>query len=77
MDLAPDSLDRLVNDPDKMAKYVLDNIKPGSIVLMYKNKTTRKALPIILEGIKQKGYKMAMVSDLLAKGNPMESKVYR
>lgn len=59
MDLAPDSLSRLEGNSKGMAEYVVENARPGSIILMHVmfkgNKASREALPLILEGLKAKG----------------------
>lgn len=54
----------------KLAKGVLDNVKPGSIVLMhdaggYSRAQTVKAVPIIIRKLKQRGYRIVTVSQLL------------
>ncbi len=69
-DIAPETFDEDSEDPQTMAAQVLEQVRPGSIVLlhlMYKNRdASRAALPLIIKGLKQKGYKMVRVSDLLA-----------
>ncbi len=69
-DIAPETFDEDSEDPQTMAAQVLEQVQPGSIVLlhlMYKNRdASRAALPLIIKGLKQKGYTMVRVSDLLA-----------
>lgn len=69
-DIAPETFDEDSEDPQTMAAQVLEQVRPGSIVLlhlMYKNRdASRAALPLIIKGLKQKGYTMVRVSDLLA-----------
>lgn len=69
-DIAPETFDEEAEDPETMAAQVLEQVQPGSIVLlhlMYKNReASRAALPIIIKGLKAKGYTMVRVSDLLA-----------
>lgn len=54
---------------DKITKKVLDNIKPGDIVLMHdfigKNSPTPEALREIVPALLEKGYKFVTVSELL------------
>jgi peptidoglycan/xylan/chitin deacetylase (PgdA/CDA1 family) len=68
-DLEPDSLP-IAGDPAAMTQYVLDNVRPGSIVLMHPwsagNAATREALPMILTGLRERGYRFVTVSELLA-----------
>ncbi|EGM77797.1 Putative xylanase/chitin deacetylase [Rheinheimera sp. A13L] len=69
-DLEPESYGDIADDPQTIASYVLENVQPGSIVLlhlMYKNReASRAALPLILKGLKEKGYRMVTLSELLA-----------
>jgi len=69
-DIAPETFDEDSEDPQTMAAQVLEQVQPGSIVLlhlMYKNRdASRAALPLIIKGLKQKGYTMVRLSDLLA-----------
>lgn len=69
-DIEPETFDEDSEDPQTMAAQVLEQVRPGSIVLlhlMYKNRdASRAALPLIIKGLKQKGYTMVRVSDLLA-----------
>ena len=53
-----------------LAKNVLTNVKPGSIVLMhdgggYSRAETVKAVPIIIRKLKKRGYRIVTVSQLL------------
>lgn len=69
-DVAPETFDEDSEDPQTMATEVLEQVKPGSIVLlhlMYKNReASRAALPLIIKGLKEKGYRMVTLSELLA-----------
>jgi peptidoglycan/xylan/chitin deacetylase (PgdA/CDA1 family) len=69
-DIAPETFDEEAEDPQTMATEVLEQVEPGSIVLlhlMYKNRdASRAALPLIIKGLKERGYRMVTVSELLA-----------
>jgi hypothetical protein len=55
-----------------MAKAVLDEVKPGSIVVMHANgrgKHTAEALATIIPALTARGYRFVTVSDLMASGN--------
>ncbi|KUM51891.1 polysaccharide deacetylase family protein [Rheinheimera sp. EpRS3] len=71
-DLEPETDPKLASGAQAMAAYVINNAKPGSIVLlhvMYQSRqASREALPVIIEGLKQKGYRFVTVSELLASG---------
>jgi peptidoglycan/xylan/chitin deacetylase (PgdA/CDA1 family) len=69
-DLEPDSLEGIRGDPAAMTQHVMDNVRPGSIILLHPwalgNAATRKALPAILAGLRDRGYDVVTVSELLA-----------
>ncbi len=69
-DVAPETFGEGSEDPQTMATEVLEQVEPGSIVLlhlMYKNReASRAALPLIIKGLKEKGYRMVTLSELLA-----------
>jgi peptidoglycan/xylan/chitin deacetylase (PgdA/CDA1 family) len=59
--------------PEMIAKAVLTNVKPGSIVLFHANGRgwhTPSALPEIVEALKRQGYGFVTVSELLKLGKP-------
>ena len=69
-DLEPETDPKLASDAQAMAAYVINNAKPGSIVLLHvmypSRQASREALPVIIEGLKQKGYRFVTVNELLA-----------
>ena len=69
-DLEPDSLEGIRDDAQAMTRYVVDNVRPGSIVLLHPwaegNAATRQALPAILAALQGSGYSLVTVSELLA-----------
>jgi peptidoglycan/xylan/chitin deacetylase (PgdA/CDA1 family) len=68
-DLEPDSLPEIADNADALADYVVDNVRPGSIVLMHVmydgREPSREALPEILERLAADGYRFVTVSELL------------
>lgn len=68
--LEPDSIAALADDPEAMATYVADNVRPGSILLLHVwsggRSASRAALPLILEALTNKGYRVVGVSELLS-----------
>ncbi|MBZ9613475.1 polysaccharide deacetylase family protein [Rheinheimera maricola] len=68
-DLEPETDPKFAKDAQAMADYVINNARPGSIVLlhvMYQSRqTSREALPLIIRGLKLQGYRFATVSELL------------
>ncbi len=77
--LTPVQWDVVSGDPSgiaaaPMAKAVLAEVKPGSIVVMHANgrgKHTAEALATIIPALKARGYRFVTVSDLLASGQPV------
>jgi peptidoglycan-N-acetylglucosamine deacetylase len=55
--------------PARMARQVLDQAKPGSIIIFHINRRepfTKQALPGIIAGLRDKGFRFVTVSQLLA-----------
>lgn len=56
-------------DPKDYARHLLRQVRPGSIILihpMYRtNQTARDALPLVLDGLIAKGYRVVPVGELL------------
>ncbi|MFL6734423.1 MAG: polysaccharide deacetylase family protein [Sphingomicrobium sp.] len=67
-----DSGDPPDRDPVAYAAKVLAEVRPGSIILIHpmfdSRATEREALPLILEGLKQRGLRSVTVSELIAAG---------
>jgi peptidoglycan/xylan/chitin deacetylase (PgdA/CDA1 family) len=64
-----DTLDWSQAEPDHIAKNVLNNVRPGDIILMHSCKdqeATVQALPQIIVGLQQKGYELVDLAKLLA-----------
>ncbi len=68
-DLEPNSYPEVNSSSDKIVQYVIDNVKPGSIILLHPmddNKgTTINSIKGIIEGLKSKGYEFKTVNELL------------
>jgi peptidoglycan/xylan/chitin deacetylase (PgdA/CDA1 family) len=69
-DVAPEAYLEVATDPDKMVEHVLTEVRPGSIILMHvmgrKRAASRQALPGIIQGLRERGYRFVTVSELLA-----------
>ncbi len=53
--------------PEKIIANVLTNLQPGSIILLHEDRaSTLAALPTLIGTIKQRGYQLVTVSELLA-----------
>lgn len=70
-DIEPESYPELAEDAVRMAAYVIDNVEPGSIVLMHlmyaSRETSRQALPLIITGLQERGFELVTLSDLLSR----------
>jgi peptidoglycan/xylan/chitin deacetylase (PgdA/CDA1 family) len=59
---------------DEMVRQVLDEARPGSIILLHpwypSRETTRQALPAIIRGLRARGYELVTVPELLRRGEP-------
>jgi peptidoglycan/xylan/chitin deacetylase (PgdA/CDA1 family) len=68
-DVEPESYREIAGDAGQIAQHVLQETQPGSIILlhvMYKSREqSRAALPAIIRGLKEKGYRFVTVSELL------------
>lgn len=64
-----DSLDWKDPTPEQITQNVVSKLKDGSIILMHNGaKNTPEALPMVIEGIKEKGYEIMPISKILLKG---------
>lgn len=65
-----------IRDPVQMARRIIRGARPGGIILLHDGGPDRalsvKALPMIIEGLSQKGYRFVTLSELLP--NEGESK---
>lgn len=69
-DVAPENNLPADSSPTEIASYVVTRVQPGSIVLLHVMFQSRKnsltAVPLIIKGLKARGYKFVTVSELLA-----------
>lgn len=69
-DLEPDTYHR---DEEGVVAYVLQNVQPGSIILLHvevsSRTANRKALPRILSDLTERGYHFVTLSELLRRGS--------
>jgi len=68
--LEPDSGSRIASSSETITKYIIDNSKPGEIILLHVMYASRRAsleaVPGILEGLQLQGFQFVTVSELLA-----------
>lgn len=69
-DVEPESFPDVTANAEAFTKHVLDNTKNGSIILMHvmyrSGEVSRQALPMIIDGLRQRGFEFVTVSQLLA-----------
>lgn len=69
-DVEPESYEDITADPRKIIRHVIEEAKPGSIILLHvmyeSRKTSRQALTGIIDGLRAKGFRFVTVSELLA-----------
>lgn len=61
-----DTVDWKKPDPNWIAKRVKSRVEPGTMILMHPTESASQALPEIIEIIKNKGYVLGTVDDLLS-----------
>ncbi|MBB3945967.1 peptidoglycan/xylan/chitin deacetylase (PgdA/CDA1 family) [Rhizobium skierniewicense] len=68
-DVEPESFEDIAGNADAMTRYVIDNARNGSIIIlhvMYRGRdVSRQALPQIIDGLRQRGFGFVTVSELL------------
>lgn len=71
--IEPESFADVRDSAQKIATYVEQKVKPGSIILLHvmydSREESRKALPIIIDNLKQKGYKFVTINELIRQGS--------
>jgi peptidoglycan/xylan/chitin deacetylase (PgdA/CDA1 family) len=59
---------------DEVVRRVLDEAHPGAIILLHpwypSRASTRRALPAIIRGLRERGYELVTVPELLKRGEP-------
>lgn len=69
-DVEPESFPEIDGDAEAITKHVLDKARNGSVILMhvmYRNReASRMALPKIIDGLRERGFAFATVSEMMA-----------
>lgn len=67
--LEPDSW---YHDAGEMTAHVLESAEPGAIILLHvempSRRAERSALPLMIQGLRDRGYELVTVSELIARG---------
>ncbi len=69
-DVEPDSNDEIAKDSGRIVEQARSRVRPGSIILLHpmypKRRNSLRAIPGIVETLKQEGYSFLTVTELLA-----------
>ena len=66
-DEVPDDFQKMA---DALSKKIIDNAQPGDVILLHNgSEQTVRALPVILKGLKAKGYSFVTISELIGENN--------
>ena len=72
-DVEPDSYPEIARDRTRIVAHVLDEVRPGSIILLHVMYPSRKevleAVPALVAGLQERGYQLVTVSELVRQGN--------
>ena len=67
--LEPDSDPQLSQSPEALAQHVIDKAQPGSVILLHvmypSRESSRQAVPLIIEGIRAKGFRFVTLGEML------------
>ena len=68
-DIEPNSFGEVNTSSENISHYVIDNVKPGSIILLHpmqdEKSITINSIEQIIEGLKSKGYTFVTVNELI------------
>ena len=68
-DVEPESFPDVAEDTAAFAKHVIEQTKNGSIIIMHvmyrSREVSRQALPLIIDGLRQRGFEFVTVAQLL------------
>jgi len=68
-DVEPETYSEVNVSPESITSYVVNNTKPGSIILLHvvgsKNQMSRNSIALIVNGLRKKGFKFLTLSNLL------------
>ena len=69
-DVAPEGYSGSPDDPERITSEILARTGPGSIILLHvmakSRASSREALPAVINGLKEQGYRLVTISELLA-----------
>jgi peptidoglycan-N-acetylglucosamine deacetylase len=68
-DIEPETYLKSDAAPQEIVDFTVSKVKPGSIILLHPfyNENTRKAIPNLVSALKDRGYRLVTVSELMSK----------
>jgi peptidoglycan/xylan/chitin deacetylase (PgdA/CDA1 family) len=70
-DVEPESFDKIAADPARITAHVLEKTRPGSIIILHvmygSRETSRQALPYVIDGLHERGFRFVTVGELIAR----------
>jgi hypothetical protein len=63
--MTPEMIAETNTTPDEVAKRVIDNTKPGVIILLHDSPVTAAALPTIIHKLRADGYRFRTVTEMM------------
>lgn len=68
-DIEPETYSAIAQSPERITEHILSNVRPGSIILLHlmygSREASREALPQVISGLQQRGYRLTTVSALM------------
>lgn len=69
----PELYREVAKDANRITTHVLEHVQPGAIILMHlmydSRRESRKALPLIIDSLRERGYEFLTISELIDKDN--------
>jgi len=72
-DIEPESYPEVRTSAESITAHVVENVRPGSVILLHvmcsSGDESRRAVPMIIEALREKGYRFVTVDELIQAGN--------
>ena len=68
-----DTIDWRRDGVENIVKRVIKNPHNGAFILMHPTEDTIKALPVIIDNLREKGFEIGCISDLISNGDQTDN----